>query len=358
MNPRFAQDTAIQYFSRSSGPALAEVAESIFRKILNDLELGDSVDGRRAFNDALWREIRKMPEFGYFPNMEGSDAVSTYSRKIRRDVIGPLNSRNANSRTSTSNEKGSCGNDPAALLSLAMKLTGKLPQELCRDDVLRAAHYEGDTIANQLSQAFTSYQVEQCSWAHMQSEVVEKSVQSLMAEYRQERCPPWVTLRGNLDRMREASEDPELFNFKFSDPEEPPGARPSGTCGVGHRGRAYQRRVRRSMSPGSGEVSPRKFATDWRRERFFNGNRCRSSSAASWNGSPPGPPSACGCKEFATARKRRRPASNRPASYEPVTRTGRDYGRRCIRTRRGLGRLGTRGKMGGIGDRRGLFGQS
>ena len=135
-NSRFAQDAAMRYFSRNSGPALAEVAESIFRKIRNDFELGDSADGRRAFDDAWRREIRKMPEIGYFPNMEGSDAVSTYSRKIRRDVIDPLNSRNANSRTSTSNEKGSCGNDPAALLSLAMKLTGKLPQELCRDDRL------------------------------------------------------------------------------------------------------------------------------------------------------------------------------------------------------------------------------
>ena len=241
MNPRFAQDTAIRYFSRSSGPALAEVAESIFRKIRNDFELGDSADGRRAFDDAWRREIRRMPEFGYFSNMEGSDAVSTYSRKIRRDVIGPLNSRNANSRTSTSNEKGSCGTDPAALLSLAVKLTGKLPQELCRDDVLRAAHYEGDTIANQLSQAFTRDKVEQCSWAHMQSEAGEKSVQSLMAEYRQERCPPWVTLRGNLDRMREPVKDQEwqpagrgsnsalLTRIAFTGPSRSAQASPMGT---------------------------------------------------------------------------------------------------------------------------------
>ena len=82
-----------------------------------------------------------------------------------------------------------------------MKLTGKLPHELCRDDVLRAAHYEGDTIANQLSQAFVRYKVEQYSWAHIQSEVGEESVQSLMPKYRQERCPPWVMLRRNLDRM-------------------------------------------------------------------------------------------------------------------------------------------------------------
>ena len=161
----------MRYCSRSSGPALAGVAESIFRKIRNDFELGDSAGGRRAFDDVLRRKIRNMPECGYFPNMEGSDAVSAYSRKIRRDVIGPLDARNANSRTVRSNEKGGCGNDPAPLLSLAVKLTGKLPRELCRDDVVRAAHCEGDTIANQRSQAFADYQVEQCSWAHTQSEM-------------------------------------------------------------------------------------------------------------------------------------------------------------------------------------------
>ncbi len=214
-NSSFAQDTTIRYFSRNSGDALAEVAESIFRKILNDFELENSADRRRAFEDVLRRKIREMPDFSYFPNIKGSEAVSTYSNKILSDVIGPLDLKNANRTTS-----GSCGNNPAVLVSLAMKLTGKLPHELCRNDVLRAAYYEGDTIANQLSQAFTRYKVEQYSWAHMQSEASEESVGSLMTKYRKEICPSWVTLRENLDRMRAASDDGELFNFEFSDPEE------------------------------------------------------------------------------------------------------------------------------------------
>ncbi len=45
-----------------------------------------------------------------------------------------------------------------------MKLTGTFPHELLRDDILRAAHYEGKTLANQVSQAFTRYKVEQYSW--------------------------------------------------------------------------------------------------------------------------------------------------------------------------------------------------
>ena len=41
-----------------------------------------------------------------------------------------------------------------------------------------------------------------------------------MKEYRQRYRPPWEILRARIDRMREASDDPELFNFEFSDPEE------------------------------------------------------------------------------------------------------------------------------------------
>ena len=100
-----------------------------------------------------------------------------------------------------------------------MKLTGTFPHELLRDDILRAAHYEGTTIANQVSQAFTRYKVEQYSWAHTHGEAGHDTVQSLLSDYRQRILPPWILLREHLDRMRDASADPELFNFKFSDPE-------------------------------------------------------------------------------------------------------------------------------------------
>ena len=101
-----------------------------------------------------------------------------------------------------------------------MKLSRKLPHELCREDVLRAAHYEGDIIGNQLSQIVARYKAEQYAWAHTESEESEKSVKRLMKEYREEHPPPWETLRARIDRMREASDDPDLFNFSFSDPEE------------------------------------------------------------------------------------------------------------------------------------------
>ena len=41
----------------------------------------------------------------------------------------------------------------------------------------------------------------------------------LLDEYRHEHTPPWVLLERSLDRLREASDDPQLFNFGFSNPE-------------------------------------------------------------------------------------------------------------------------------------------
>ena len=102
----------------------------------------------------------------------------------------------------------------------AMKLGRKLPHELDRSDFLCAANYEGGTIRNQLSQLFTRYKVDQCHWALTEAEESDKSSRELMREYRQAERPPWETLRAVLDRMRDASTDPGLFNFEFSDPEQ------------------------------------------------------------------------------------------------------------------------------------------
>ena len=210
----FPQQTVVQYFLPISGPALVEVAKNIFQRILKDFALEHNTEGRRNFEDTLRMKISKLQDFQVLGNIGGNDAVSAYSQAIQQDVIGKLTSGNRRS-----SQEGSFGNNPAALVSHAMKVSGKLPHELCQNDVLRAAHYEGDTIGNQLSRIFTRYKLEQYSWAHTEGETSEKSFQSLMAEYHEAECPPWVVLRANLERMREASDDPELFNFEFSDPE-------------------------------------------------------------------------------------------------------------------------------------------
>ena len=88
-----------------------------------------------------------------------------------------------------------------------------------------------------------------------------------------------------------------------------------------------------------------------------NASPCRNSFVASWNESPPGPPSTRGCEEFEAARKQREPVCDRRAFCAPVMQTARDGRRRCVRACRGFGRLGARREMGGIHARREFSGR-
>ena len=105
------------------------------------------------------------------------------------------------------------------MATLAISLAGKLAHELDQSDFLRAAHHEGKTIANTLSEAFTRYKVDQYSWAHSESEIAGRGdVATLIKEYRASHKPPWETLGEILGYMRKEVGD-DLFNFEFSDPE-------------------------------------------------------------------------------------------------------------------------------------------
>ena len=221
----FSERTAERYFSNVSGPAPVEIARNIYSDTLKDFQLKEGSEEHSQFEELLLSHLHQIPDFEYFPRINGDAALSAYSQAIWRHVVEPMSlkeeeQQRRSSRNKQKDKKNTCGNDSAILVSLAMKLTGKLPHELLREDVLRAAYYEGNIIANNVSQAFTKYKVEQYAWAHSQSEAGEKSVRELMNEYREKTCPPWITLRRNLERMREASGNPELFDFEFSDPEQ------------------------------------------------------------------------------------------------------------------------------------------
>lgn len=113
----------------------------------------------------------------------------------------------------------SFNHNQAALVCHAMKIHNKFPHELDRNDLLTASHYEGGTISNQISQVFSRFKVEQYVWAHAESERCERSVRQLLEDYLQEHTPPWKLLSSHLDQLRNASDDPNLFNFEFTDPE-------------------------------------------------------------------------------------------------------------------------------------------
>ena len=216
-NCLFAERTAEHYFSGRPGKVPFEIAEEVFSNTLQALNIADDPTARAEFEHALRQQVRQLPDFKCFHKFGGVEAVVSYSAEILRKVIEPLKSQKPRERSKTASP--TCGGDSAILLSLSMKLTGKLPHELERDDILHAAYYEGDTIANKLSQAFARYKVEQYSWAYTQSQAGKDTVQNLLALYRRSRTPPWVLLRENLDQLRKESDDPQLFDFEFSDPE-------------------------------------------------------------------------------------------------------------------------------------------
>ena len=213
----FAHYTAEKYFTEGPNSAPVEVAKVIFEETLKKFSLIEGSEERLKFEADLRESIRKMPAFSILQVLKTNEALLSYTQRIHQEVIQPLQSQNQGRHESRSD---SCGNNPEVLICLAMKLAEKLPHEIERDDVLKAANYEGRTIQNTLSNLFVRYKVEQYCWAHAKGEQTEESFRSLMVRYRKETPPPWKVLREYLDLMREATGDPELFNFSFTDPEE------------------------------------------------------------------------------------------------------------------------------------------
>ena len=216
----FPESTVSKYFSPSPEGSLVEISKRVFDETLERFSFGHDPEAIRTFKNSIRQEIRNLPDFATFKKMGGDEAVVAYSVSIIERIFEQLRKKDKQNKSSRSNRRESTGNDPAILVSLALKLNNKLPHELIRDDVLRASYYEGGTIINQISQIFTRYKVEQYSWALNQSAISEKSVKSLMLRYREMHPPPWKLLRENLDKLRDTSDDPELFNFDFSDPED------------------------------------------------------------------------------------------------------------------------------------------
>ncbi len=202
--------TVEKYFAQGSDEAPVNVAKEIFEQIINTFELIDGSDDRRQFEEESRNVIVGMRESSAFSMVPSIDALSTYCEQIHSRVINPLEERHS----------GNTRDNPASLVTLAMKLNGKLPHEICRDDILSAVNSEGGFIENTLNEIFTRYKYDQFLWAHTEVEKGSLCFQNLISQYRNENTPPWEILRANLDQMRETSGNPELFNFDFSDPEE------------------------------------------------------------------------------------------------------------------------------------------
>ena len=203
-----------------NGHPLIETAADIFDQYAGEIERTSGVEERDEFTHSLRDEIRGWPDFTVFAPARDRTSTSTYKNGLYEQVIGSLVSEESRrSGRGQSNQSNSFNGNKAALLSSAMKLVGKLPHELTRDDIMRASNYEGGTISNAISEVFAAYKVDQFIWAHRRIETEPVSYAELVAKYRTKYPPPWDTLRKILSAMRDAAGDDGLFDFEFSDPD-------------------------------------------------------------------------------------------------------------------------------------------
>ena len=215
---QFARMTANAYLrgTHDSRPPI-EVAAEIFDRFIGGTETTLTVETRDELSRNLREEIRRLPDFAVYPH--GGGPFSLYKKTLNKQVMAPLTSETSRSRGSGARNRNSFNGNPVALLSMAMKLAGKLPHELTHDDVMRASHYEGGTISNSISAVFAAYTVDQYVWAHKRIETDSTGFAELMAVYRIKYPAPWDTLREILSEMRDAAGDDGLFDFDFSDPD-------------------------------------------------------------------------------------------------------------------------------------------
>ena len=200
-----------------------EIAAETFNESVREREAESGGDGREGFVVSLMDEIRRMPDFNFFP--PNPQRASPYQQALFRRVLNrfiPKPPERKRNRQPAAPPVNSYNGNQAALLSTAMKLAAKLPHELNRDDIIRASNYEGPTLSNIISGAFAAYKVEQFIWAHTRIETESVAFQDLVAEYRAKYPPPWETLRAILSEMRDAAGDDGLFDFDFSDPGDHP----------------------------------------------------------------------------------------------------------------------------------------
>ena len=216
---RFAIDTADAYLLGEPGqlPPI-EIATELFESFLGEPERHSGTEGNDEFARTLREELRGLQDFVVFPLPNQLRTV--YHEQLSGQVMARFLPE-PRRRRDQSPPKNRFNGNRAALLSMAMKVARKLPHELSRDDIMRAAHYEGDTIENTISQVFTSYKIDQFIWAHKEMEAAASpNYADLIANHRAKYPPPWTTLREVLSEMRDAAGDDGLFDFDFSDPDD------------------------------------------------------------------------------------------------------------------------------------------
>ena len=148
---QFARVAADAYLSPPDGQAPIETAAAIFHQSVSDIKRESGAQVRDDFEHSLRDEIRRLPDFAVFAV---DDQESLYKKTLYEQVLAPLNRVNTprQDRRSSNRPNNSLNGNQASLLSAAMKLSGKLPHELTRGDIMRASHCEGNTMGNSISE--------------------------------------------------------------------------------------------------------------------------------------------------------------------------------------------------------------
>ena len=215
---QFAKETSEAYIlSRSDNPSLIKTATLIFDRMTSDIESKSGAEACEDFVRDLRAQIQNLPTFTVFA---ASDQGSPFKKDIYEQVLAPLDQNRSNQTRRSSDRSGNSFNgNRAALVTAAMKRSGKFPHELTHDDILRASHTEGDTIANSISEVFATYKIQQYLSAHDRFEAENGSLAEFIADHRSENPPPWDTFREILSEMRDEAGGDGLFDFDFSDPD-------------------------------------------------------------------------------------------------------------------------------------------
>ena len=215
---QFARTVARTYLDGEQGTAPIAIAAAIYEDHTSGIARQGSNTGRDEFASKLRKRIEQTPDFGVFPTSR-DQRRHPYSKALLDRVMTPLNRAAMTSRIQRAN---SLSGNPAALITLAMKRSGKLPHELTEHDIIRASYYEGEIIGNTISEAFAAYKSDQYVWAHARVEYDPAPVRfrDLVDRYQLQHPPPWDMLRGVMAEMRDAAGDSSLFDFEFSDPSD------------------------------------------------------------------------------------------------------------------------------------------
>ena len=151
---QFARTTAHDYLEGDRGPPPIAIAADIFEHHTARIEQENGANERDEFVRNLRERINRTPDFNVFPTAPapGSDS---YDQSLHERVMARMVRRSDSRRTTRQSRVNSFNENPAALLSMAMKRAGKLPHELAHEDILGASHYEGSTPAGRRSSPIT-----------------------------------------------------------------------------------------------------------------------------------------------------------------------------------------------------------